>query len=71
MKSDDTVPVYRPRVLETDEHGGDPTIRTRFGGSCGTTPFYLMAGQDTPEYDQGDAVIVWYDDLCNLAQRAR
>jgi hypothetical protein len=42
-------------------------MTTRHGGNCGTTPFYLMRGQRTPEYDQGDWVIVWYDDLYNLA----
>lgn len=45
-------------------------LRTRHGGNCGTTPFYLFEGQDDPEYDQGDFVIVWYDDLHDLAVRA-
>lgn len=40
---------------------------TRHGGNHGI-PFYLQPDQRSPEYDQGDAVIVWYDDLYDLAQ---
>jgi len=39
---------------------------TRFGGRL-QIPFYLNAGQCEPEYDQGHSVIVWYDDLYDLA----
>lgn len=43
--------------------------KTKFGGLSGETPFYLFEGQQEPEYDQGDAVIVWYDDLYDLTAR--
>lgn len=45
-------------------------VRTVHCGNCGTTPFYIFEGQEKPEYDQGDFVIVWYDDLYDLAKRA-
>lgn len=38
---------------------------TRYGGRMGL-PFFVPNGQAQPEYDQGDSVIVWYDDLVNL-----
>lgn len=54
-----------PRQINDGAHP-----HTRHGGNCGATPFYLGVHQDEPEYDQGDAVIVWYDDLYDLAKRA-
>jgi hypothetical protein len=59
-------------VLDTEGDRQEPAfVKTVHGGNCGTTPFYLQPGQRSPEYDQGDAVVVWYDDLYNLAQRAK
>lgn len=40
--------------------------RTRHGGNL-LIPYYLQPGQPAPEYDQGDSVVVWYDDLYDLA----
>lgn len=56
------------------EAGPPPPLKlaahaTRFGGTRGI-PFYVFSGQHDPEYDQGDSVVVWYDDLVNLAGRA-
>jgi len=49
----------------------ETAARTIHGGNCGTTPFYLQPGQCSPEYDQGHSVVVWYDDLYDLAERAK
>ena len=49
-----------------------PKSKTVHGGNVGSgqTPFYLNEGQCAPEYDQGHSVVVWYDDLYLLAERA-
>lgn len=52
----------------------EPKTPTRFektihGGSCGTAPFFIYKWQPPPEYGRGDCVLVWYDDLCDLAQK--
>jgi hypothetical protein len=45
--------------------------RTVLSGNVGAdmVPFFVAAPSRAPEYDQGDSVIVWYDDLYNLAER--
>jgi hypothetical protein len=46
-----------------------PPLKTRHAGNVGhqQTPFYVFEGTRAPEYDQGDCVVVWYDDLYDLA----
>lgn len=54
--------------------GSEPLLgRTIHGGNIGGDgiPFYLQPGQCEPEYDQGHSVVVWFDDLYDLDQRAR
>ena len=69
------VPDHLKRIeIPASAPAGPPTQpetgNCRFGGSVRTTPFYLVGDQRAPEYDQGDSVIVWYDDLFNLAETA-
>ena len=67
-------PCPKPPLPAASAPAGPPTQpetgNCRFGGSVRTTPFYLVGDQRAPEYDQGDSVIVWYDDLFNLAETA-
>lgn len=48
-------------------------LSTKYAGSIGDIPVYSIDGALSPdapyEYDQGHAVVVWYDDLYNLNQK--
>ena len=50
----------------------EPLEALAHGGNVGKAqiPYYIFDRECGPEYDQGHSVVVWYDDLYNLAERA-
>lgn len=52
-------------LLEWDRADAAGVLPSIHGGNL-LIPFYLQPGQRAPEYDQGDSVVVWYDDLYDL-----
>ncbi len=59
------------KVMANSSHPTKMEVTTHFIGQMnhphGALPMYHADPNFTPEYDQGHSVIVWYDDLYNLA----